>query len=79
MQLLHLILNPFLVNFFVKRLNVSPRFKELEEVGGLIGPADKVSLFKVKCHAFDPLADPLKLVVTIPAVDSLLSDHSNRG
>ena len=47
MQLLHLIRNPFLVEFFVKRLNAFPWFKELEEVGGLIRPADKVTLFKV--------------------------------
>ena len=78
MQLLHLILNLFLVDFFVERLNVFPWFEELEEVGGLVGPADEVSLLKVKCHAFDPLADPLKLVVAIPTVMSFLSDYSDR-
>ena len=77
MQLLHLILNPFLIDLFVKRLNVLPWFKEFEEVCSLIRPADEVALFKVKCHAFDPLADPLELVVAIPGVKSLLFDHSN--
>ena len=77
MQLLHLILNSFLVDLFVKRLNVFPWFEELEEVGSLIRPADEVALFEVKCHAFDPLADPLELVVAIPAVKSFLSDYSD--
>ena len=77
MQLLHLMLNLFLVDFFVKCLDVLPGFEELEEVGCLVRPANEVALFKVQRHAFDPFSDPLELVVAIPAVEPFLSDHSN--